>query len=187
MSLRRIVLHHVIASLMLAGLPLLGAAAVEAASSKPKEIVVVGSKIEGDGVYVHLDFTYRISRDDVAQGTGVFWLFDEKYGHVGGQILGGSLSTAEDVCDGLTFSGDIASQISDPDRIVMLQLVFAISTSDAGCSTEGRADGQQTAVQHTGEFIFRGEITGLEPSPLIVNGQAHGHLDYLKMVGDPAT
>jgi hypothetical protein len=187
MSIRRIVLRHFIAALMLAGLPLLGAGAVDAASSKPKEIVVVGSKIEGDVVSVHFDFTYRVSRTDDVQVAGVFWISDPDYGMVGGPIVIGSLSNGEDICDGLIFDGQIASTPPGADRIVVLQLVFAISTDDADCRTETRAGGWQTAVLHTGEFIFRAEIAGLEPSPLVVSGHAHGHLDYLKMVGDPAT
>ncbi len=159
--------------------------ALAARSSKPKEIVVVGSKLEGEPFSLQLNATFWIAEDDATKSAGHFALRDDQTGaEFGGSLIEGRI----ELVGGTDCAyPQIAALLQDPanpgGRPVLLQLGLGIVPADATCGRHASANGKLTSVVHVGEFNFTLEIEGVQP----MTGHAHGHLDYLKKVGDPAT
>jgi hypothetical protein len=182
----RLVAPLALAILLLAGPAMLIQQSTHAASRKPKEIVVVGSKIRTDaGHSLNVHASYQVDQSDFAFISG-HASFSGPAGDVRGPIVTGTLyNPTSDPCDGLELHLQISVEQGQSPQSVLRGLVIIMSSPDDGCEVQRRAGGRQVSVRHNGVFdvVVRsdaGDDVGFA-------GRAHGHLDYLKMVGDPAT
>ena len=168
---------------LIAGL-VLAAPAGAAPSSKPKEIVVVGSKVKeilSDGAELTLHLAAEFSRydDGATSATGRFVFSDpahgrELHGHVsGGDFIFGTeppvieLTVVEIRPDGGRGATHTVRLSPGPD-VACRQITPTRETLAARWACAGD---------------LQIEIDGAR----VDQGHAHGHLDFLKKVGDPAT
>jgi hypothetical protein len=181
----RLIAPLALAILLLAGPAMLIQQSTHAASSKPKEIVVVGSKIRTDaGHSLNVHATYQVDQSNLEFITG-HASFSGPEGDVSGPIVSGEIPPTVNPCDGLTLDLQVSVERGQSPQSVLRGLVIIMSSPDAGCEGQSRAGGKQISVRHDGVFdvVVRTDAR----DDVGFAGRAHGHLDYLKMVGDPAT